>query len=313
MKKLIFFLFALCASSTMVSQNQTIGLDYSFGHSPDGDTFTYDGDTLGNYTLGWYTITGSAEARLSGYGGIKMFTERLPRFSILQNGNVGIGINDPSERLEVLSKIKINNPASRGSSFLKLDRGSEGKDGAAVSFGENGNYVWNSGLLYNGGSPTPDFYISQNSSIRNGSGTIVHIPEFTIKISGNVGIGTTNPDSKLTVKGDIHAEEVKVDLSVPGPDYVFKEDYDLKSLEEVQEYIQAHGHLPNVPSAKEMEENGVQLGLMNMKLLEKIEELTLYVIALEKENSRIESLEEELKIQKKDIEQLKNIIKSISQ
>ncbi len=111
---------------------------------------------------------------------------------------------------------------------------------------------------------------------------------------GNVGIGTTIPDAKLTVKGNIHAEEVKVDLSVPGPDYVFKEGYDLKSLEEVQNYIKENGHLPNIPSAKEMEVSGIQLGEMDMKLLEKIEELTLYIIKLEKENKKILEIEKRL-------------------
>lgn len=118
---------------------------------------------------------------------------------------------------------------------------------------------------------------------------------------GNVGIGTTTPDSKLTVKGNIHAEEVKVDLSVPGPDYVFKENYDLRSLEEVQNYIKEHGHLPNIPSAKEMETNGIQLGKMNMRLLEKIEELTLYVIQLKKENqNQIIQLKKEINEFKKN-------------
>ena len=110
-----------------------------------------------------------------------------------------------------------------------------------------------------------------------------------IEHSGKVGIGTTTPDEKLTVKGKVHAEEVKVDLSVPGPDYVFKEDYDLKSLEEVQNYIKTHGHLPNIPSAQEMAEEGIELGEMNMKLLEKIEELTLYIIEQEKRISKLES------------------------
>ncbi len=97
-----------------------------------------------------------------------------------------------------------------------------------------------------------------------------------------VGIGTDIPDATLTVKGGIHAEEVKVDLTVPGPDYVFEKDYPLPSLEEVKAYIDEHKHLPEVPSAKEMEEEGVNVGEMEMILLKKIEELTLYVIEQDK-------------------------------
>ena len=96
--------------------------------------------------------------------------------------------------------------------------------------------------------------------------------------TGNIGIGTSIPDSKLTVKGSIHSEEVKVDLSVPAPDYVFATEYKLTPLVSLQQYIKTHKHLPNIPSAKDMEANGVELGLMNMKLLEKIEELTLYTL-----------------------------------
>ncbi|MGJ8733386.1 MAG: hypothetical protein ACSHW4_09570 [Cellulophaga sp.] len=110
------------------------------------------------------------------------------------------------------------------------------------------------------------------------------LERFRIANTGEIGIGTAAPDSKLTVKGKIHAEEIKVDLSVPAPDYVFKKDYNLISLEEVQHHINEKGHLPNIPSAKEFEENGLELGVMNMKLLEKIEELTLYILELKKEN-----------------------------
>ncbi|MFS4493192.1 hypothetical protein [Maribacter sp. 2308TA10-17] len=107
-------------------------------------------------------------------------------------------------------------------------------------------------------------------------------------IAGNVGIKTTSPDEALTVKGKIHAEEVRVDLSVPAPDYVFKSDYELKTLEEVQNYIDKHGHLPNIPSALKMETEGVELGTMEMKLLEKIEELTLYMLQLKQENKNLQ-------------------------
>jgi hypothetical protein len=103
---------------------------------------------------------------------------------------------------------------------------------------------------------------------------------------GNVGIGTGSTplaaNEKLAVNGLIHTKEVKVDL-LNWPDYVFEKEYDLPSLEEVEKQIQVNGHLANIPSAKEVEENGVLLGEMNKKLLEKVEELTLYIIQMNKE------------------------------
>ena len=112
--------------------------------------------------------------------------------------------------------------------------------------------------------------------------------------TGNVGIGTTSPDAKLAVNGNIHAKEVKVDLT-GWPDYVFKESYTPPTLEEVEKHIKEKGHLINLPSAKEVEANGVELGEMNKLLLEKIEELTLYVIELKHENERLKNLEKRIK------------------
>jgi hypothetical protein len=112
--------------------------------------------------------------------------------------------------------------------------------------------------------------------------------------NGNLGIGTANPDMKLTVNGNIHAEEVKIDLSISAPDYVFKEDYNLKSLEELEIFIKENNHLPEIPSAKEFEENGLMLAKMDMDLLKKIEELTLYTIAQQKEIKRLKLIEERL-------------------
>ena len=105
---------------------------------------------------------------------------------------------------------------------------------------------------------------------------------------GNVGIGTTTPSNKLEVNGTIRSTEVKVEAG-PWPDYVFEPDYDLRSLEETEAYIKANKHLPEVPSAGEMEANGVQLGEMNRLLLKKIEELTLHQIALQKELKELKS------------------------
>jgi hypothetical protein len=99
---------------------------------------------------------------------------------------------------------------------------------------------------------------------------------------GNVGIGTSIPDSKLTVKGNIHAREVKVTISA-GSDFVFAEDYNLPELSTIESYIKSNKHLPEIVSAEEMIKNGVDLGEMQIKLLQKIEELTLYIINQQKE------------------------------
>ncbi len=103
---------------------------------------------------------------------------------------------------------------------------------------------------------------------------------------GNVGIGTTDITEALTVKGKIVAEEVEVkDVAA---DYVFDEDYDLRSIEEVEQYILENKHLPDIPPSSETV-NGIELGEFNQLLLQKIEELTLYVIELKKENEELKS------------------------
>ena len=112
---------------------------------------------------------------------------------------------------------------------------------------------------------------------------------------GSVGIGTATVDAKLTVKGDIHANEVRVDLSVPGPDYVFEKNYALPSLSEVEAYITANKHLAEIPSAEQMKQNGLNVGDMNLLLLKKMEEMTLYMIEMKKEIKALQEENEKLK------------------
>ncbi|WP_286756110.1 MULTISPECIES: hypothetical protein [Roseivirga] len=123
---------------------------------------------------------------------------------------------------------------------------------------------------------------------------------------GKVGIGTKNPDSELTVNGNIHAKEVKVDLNIPAPDYVFEPDYKLRTLKETKEYIMENKHLPEIPSATEIGENGIDLGDMNMRLLKKIEELTLYQIELMERLEQLESRNAEIDELKEKIKSLEN-------
>ncbi|QLE02057.1 hypothetical protein HX109_11005 [Galbibacter sp. BG1] len=114
--------------------------------------------------------------------------------------------------------------------------------------------------------------ISANSNISDAS--------VIVDQKGDVGIGTYTPDEKLTVNGTMHAKEVKIDINVPAPDYVFEEDYKLRSLKELKKYIEIYGHLPEIPSAEEIAEEGISVGEMNMLLLKKIEELTLYILIM---------------------------------
>ncbi|MDL5046817.1 hypothetical protein QQ054_12325 [Oscillatoria amoena NRMC-F 0135] len=100
-------------------------------------------------------------------------------------------------------------------------------------------------------------------------------------LSGNVGIGSMNPDTKLVVNGTVKCKEVRVTLAIPA-DYVFEDDYELMSLSEIEKYIRAYKHLPGVPSAKQIIAEGWAVGDMGNKLLEKIEELTLHLIELKK-------------------------------
>lgn len=115
-----------------------------------------------------------------------------------------------------------------------------------------------------------------------------------IKGTGNVGIGTKSPTAKLSVNGKINAKEVQV-TATGWPDYVFEVNYSLLTLYDLESFINENHHLPEIPSAVEVEENGISMADMDARLLKKIEELTLYVIQLNKrielQNKRILELE----------------------
>ncbi|MXV50406.1 hypothetical protein GS399_05425 [Pedobacter sp. HMF7647] len=111
---------------------------------------------------------------------------------------------------------------------------------------------------------------------------VYNCDEAIISLNGNFGIATNNPTEKLAVNGKIRAKEIRVEAS-PWPDYIFGDKYPLSSLAEVGEYVKMYKHLPEIPSAKHVEVNGINVGEMNALLLKKIEELTLYLIDMKKQ------------------------------
>jgi len=112
-------------------------------------------------------------------------------------------------------------------------------------------------------------------------------------VSSDLRIATTTQATgyALSVNGKVACEEVLVEDLASWPDYVFAEDYDLMSLEELEKSIQKNKHLPGLPSAAEVEENGLMLGDMQKRIMEKVEELTLYTI---KQDKMIKELQDKM-------------------
>nr|WP_315176512.1 tail fiber protein [uncultured Flavobacterium sp.] len=217
------------------------------------------------------------------------------------NGNVGIGTTNPRGKLEIsgnsavysdfasYSGTTINNILPNGkeptlivnespSGNLQYAVGGQVTYRGGLSFGKGGPGIYSinpnpAGSSYYGELRFHTTY--WNGTDYNNSDRMV------IKLDGNVGIGTTNPTSKLTVAGNINSREVKVSVDA-GADFVFEKDYALPSLQEVEKFVNENKHLPEIASAKEMQKEGINLSEMNIKLLQKIEELTLYVIEQQK-------------------------------
>jgi hypothetical protein len=157
--------------------------------------------------------------------------------------------------------------------------------------------IWNLALtteeqniLINENLGFSDFNVTTDPESDTGSGSNVwstngNTAHYT---AGNVAVGVTTVPTgyKMAIDGKLIAEEIKVQSSSQWPDYVFDKTYGLPTLDEVQRHIKEKGHLINIPSAEEVEANGIELGEMDKLLLEKIEELTLYVIELKKENEK---------------------------
>jgi hypothetical protein len=254
------------------SRLQVVGVGNTFvDFKVNGRILTGDAANNGGvyFNTGQNLFIGQTAANVLG------FSNGTTRMVVTNTGAVGIGTISPTTRLDI---------SGSGGSNVDLKVNGCIKTGDATNQG--GVWLNGSQTMFIGNFNSDKLGLFSNGAYR-----------LAIDNIGNVGIGTEFPDAKLAVKGKIHTQELKVDLNgAVAPDYVFDKDYELLSLKEVKSYIDANHHLPEVPSAKEFEASGVNVGEMNLLLLKKIEELTLYVINLQSQTD----------LQRKEIEKLKS-------
>jgi hypothetical protein len=211
------------------------------------------------------------------------------------DANCSIGHNSMKSNTTGSSNSAIGNSA--------LFNNLTGSDNVAIGSYAGVNLINGNSNIFIGSATQPTTNTASNE---------LNIGNWIFGKSGQIAIGsftnlpqafTTNSDYQLIVKKGIRTEKVRVDIaSVKNwADYVFEKDYSLMPLNELENYIATNGHLPNIPKADEVVKDGIDLGVMNSKLLEKIEELTLHTIELNKKN---EALEQEKNKQSKLIDDL---------
>jgi hypothetical protein len=271
------------STSLLLENTQSLqsGVNTGMYFKTGGSTnFQYLGaiKTIGSSTstarMGFFTYASSSPSLLS------------ERFSITDAGIVGVGVTNPYH-----AKFEVDGSVGSAVAMFR-----SGGNGVTIS-GNNPEIGFN--FFYNGGAKTIKAGYASNIGMFPSTGDI-YIGNFNgavsttdygaitgyqncmyIKQNGNIGIGTANPTYKLAVNGTIRTKEVIVETG--WADFVFEKDYKLPSLKEVEQFIKNNKHLPEIPSAQEIQKNGLSVGEIQTKMMQKIEELTLYVIELQKQ------------------------------
>lgn len=215
--------------------------------------------------------------------------------SFIYSGKFGIGTATPDYTLTINGNLKVTNGGNQfsynGGADMIFRYSPRGTGGRAFVHADGNILALNFGSDFSGGTR-----IGNDVYFKDGGNSYIY--------SGNLGIGTASPAYKLDVIGTIRAREIIVDLN--GADFVFEKDYKLMPLNELERFVKEQKHLPEIVPANEMSKNGTELGNLNSKLLQKMEEMTLYMID---QNKKIEILEQTVKTQTEKIEKLESASK----
>jgi hypothetical protein len=221
--------------------------------------------------------------------------------ALTKNGHLGIGTLDPKEVLSVNGNIQISNSIVPMGIMTENTGTSSPIINLSLNFREiNKNINYSGGAIRIDNRPEAPMF----QWISRLAGTNEDHVVMALTKNGYLGIGTLDPKESLSVNGNIRSKQVKVETD-NWPDYVFKKDYPLPSLNSVKIFIGKHQHLPEVPSEQEIVKNGLNLGEINKIILKKIEELTLYLIekdqkeidqekTIANQNARIKKIEQQL-------------------
>lgn len=297
MHKLAFcLLFSLSAVSVLFSQNVGIGtnvptakLEVMQGIKSaikirslsisDTSQLSFVNRTLSNFGTDFHLTNIREEGfRLSSTSDLS--ANNVPNIMhIKPTGEMGINYNTPTDRLEVEGNVAIRNNA-----ILHFGKGISGKEVNAGKIGY-GIFGYADALsIVGGGNSAGNRKIrlwAEGGTTLGGNGIV----------EGNLSVGTsaTPVGYRMSVDGKIIAEELRIQNSLVWPDYVFDPQYHLPTLDSIATYINANHHLPDVPSAKEVEVQGIAVSEMQAILLRKIEELTLLLIEQDKKIKQLQS------------------------
>lgn len=245
----------------LLRTSKGVGSNYLQFENVSGSLQSYLGHTAsGTNDFAYYLPTANFH---------RFFTNGAERLSVSSDGNVGIGIGNPTDKLHVYTsaqtgEIRIGGSNDTGNGRIYIQADFKNNRSYIDAFGDNTFKRLN---------------IEASPLILNESST------------GGVGIGTADTRGyKLAVAGGVIAESVKVAFQSSWPDYVFKPGHTILSLPEVEKFVKENNHLPDIPSAGEVKSQGIDLGQMDAKLLKKIEELTLYMIDQNKKSSELSSV-----------------------